>query len=56
MIAYSEVSAFTETPGHGNRAGVVLDATHLSRQDMQALAEMIGAPETVFITDRKSTR
>lgn len=52
MIAYSEVSAFTETPGHGNRAGVVLDATLLSRQDMQALAELLGAPETVFITRR----
>ncbi|MDK2011215.1 MULTISPECIES: PhzF family phenazine biosynthesis isomerase [unclassified Deinococcus] len=55
MIAYSEVSAFTETPGHGNRAGVVLDAAHLSRQDMQALAELLGAPETVFITRREGT-
>ena len=25
MIAYSEVSAFTETPRHGNRAGVLLE-------------------------------
>ncbi|MBZ9711955.1 MULTISPECIES: PhzF family phenazine biosynthesis isomerase [Deinococcus] len=53
MIAYSEVSAFTDTPGHGNRAGVVLEGQTLSRQDMQALAALIGAPETVFITRRE---
>ncbi|UBV43778.1 PhzF family phenazine biosynthesis protein [Deinococcus taeanensis] len=53
MIAFSEVSAFTDTPGHGNRAGVVLDAARLSRQDMQALATHLGAPETVFITRRE---
>lgn len=50
MIAYSEVSAFTDTPGHGNRAGVVLDASGLSDQDMQALAAFLDAPETVFVT------
>lgn len=49
MIAYCEVSAFTDTPGHGNRAGVVLHAAHLTRQDMQSLAAMLDAPETVFV-------
>ncbi|MBZ9751108.1 PhzF family phenazine biosynthesis protein [Deinococcus sp. HMF7604] len=53
MIAYSEVSAFTETPGHGNRAGVVLRAGELSRTDMQALAAQIGAPETVYVMRRE---
>lgn len=52
MIAYSEVSAFTLTPGQGNRAGVVLDAGHLSEAQMQALAEFLDAPETVFVTRR----
>ena len=52
MIAYSEVSAFTETPGQGNQAGVVLDAASLSDAEMQALAAFVGAPETVFVTRR----
>lgn len=50
MIAYCEVSAFTDTPGHGNRAGVVLDAGGLSEAEMQALAAFLDAPETVFVT------
>ncbi|MEF2277550.1 PhzF family phenazine biosynthesis isomerase [Deinococcus sp. YIM 134068] len=50
MIAYSEVSAFTDTPGQGNRAGVVLDAGGLSEREMQALAAFLEAPETVFVT------
>lgn len=50
MIAYSEVSAFTDTPGHGNQAGVVLDATSLTDSEMQALAAFVGVPETVFVT------
>ena len=50
MIAYCEVSAFTDTPGHGNRAGVVLDAGHLTRQDMQALAAMLEQPRGDRIT------
>ncbi|AIZ44352.1 isomerase [Deinococcus radiopugnans] len=50
MIAYSEVSAFTRTPGQGNRAGVVLDATGLSEAEMRELAAFLGAPETVFVT------
>ncbi|ACO46042.1 PhzF family phenazine biosynthesis isomerase [Deinococcus deserti] len=50
MIAYSEVCAFTNTPGMGNRAGVVLDASDLSEQEMQQLAAFVGTPETVFAT------
>lgn len=50
MIAYSEVSAFTDTPGHGNQAGVVLDAAQLGDGEMQALAAFVGVPETVFVT------
>ncbi|MPY65767.1 PhzF family phenazine biosynthesis protein [Deinococcus sp. SDU3-2] len=50
MIAYCEVSAFTDTPGSGNRAGVVLDADGLSEEQMQALAAFLGVPETVFVT------
>ena len=49
MIAYSEVSAFTRTPGQGNRAGVVLDAAGLSEAEMRELAAFLGAPETVFV-------
>ena len=51
MIGYSEVYAFTDTPGFGNRAGVVLDARTLSDRQMQALARHLDAPETVFVTD-----
>lgn len=50
MIAYCEVSAFTDTPGQGNRAGVVLEAGGLSEAEMQALAAFLDAPETVFVT------
>jgi PhzF family phenazine biosynthesis protein len=50
MIAYCEVSAFTGTPGQGNRAGVVLEAGRLSEAEMQALAAFLDAPETVFVT------
>ncbi|WP_291423119.1 PhzF family phenazine biosynthesis protein [Deinococcus sp.] len=50
MIAYSEVSAFTGTPGQGNRAGVVLGAGELSEEQMQKLAAFLEAPETVFVT------
>ena len=41
MIAYCEVSAFTDTPGQGNRAGVVLEAGGLSEAEMQALAAFV---------------
>ena len=49
-MRYSEVSAFTTTPGQGNRAGVVLEASGLSGRQMQELAAFLDAPETVFVT------
>ena len=48
MATYSEVFAFTDRAGWGNRAGVVLDRS-LSAARMQSLAAFIGAPETVFV-------
>lgn len=42
------VDAFTETPGTGNRAGVVLDAENLTAAQMQAIAREAGVSETAF--------
>ncbi|MFC5700367.1 PhzF family phenazine biosynthesis protein [Cohnella faecalis] len=41
--------AFSMYPNQGNPAGVVLDADHLSEQDMQRIAFDIGFNETVFV-------
>ena len=49
MIGYAQVSAFTETPGHGNQAGVVLDAGDLRGEEMLAFARRLGMPETAFV-------
>jgi len=43
------VDAFTETPGKGNRAGVVLDATGLTADEMQAIAKLVNVSETAFM-------
>ncbi|WP_283816481.1 PhzF family phenazine biosynthesis isomerase [Pseudodesulfovibrio sediminis] len=43
------VDAFTSTPGKGNRAGVVLDATGLSESEMQAVAHTVDVSETAFM-------
>ncbi|MFF5437605.1 PhzF family phenazine biosynthesis isomerase [Streptomyces achromogenes] len=43
-------SAFTRTPGGGNPAGVVLDATGLDAAAMLAVAAEVGYSETVFVT------
>lgn len=51
MIAYCQVSAFTQTPGHGNQAGVVLAAQTLTDTEMQGFAARLGVPETVFVLD-----
>lgn len=40
---------FTETPGHGNPAGVVLQADHLTHQQMQSIAHVAGFTETTFV-------
>ena len=41
--------AFTTTPGKGNRAGVVLDASGLVEAEMQAVATLVGVSETAFM-------
>ena len=43
------VDAFTQTPGTGNRAGVVLDAAGLDAEAMQRIATAVGASETAFL-------
>ena len=46
-VLYYDV--FTETPGHGNPAGVVLQADHLTHQQMQSIAHIMGLTETTFV-------
>lgn len=43
-------AAFTDHPGGGNPAGVVLDAGGLSAQQMLATARAVGYSETAFLT------
>lgn len=43
-------AAFTDTPGGGNPAGVVLDASGLGDAEMQAIAAEVGYSETAFVT------
>lgn len=43
------VDAFTDIPDTGNRAGVVMDASDLSAQEMQDIAKYTGYSETAFI-------
>lgn len=43
------VDAFTTTPGKGNRAGVVLDATGLTADEMQLVAAEVNVSETAFM-------
>lgn len=43
------VDAFTTSPGKGNRAGVVLDASGLSAEEMQAVAAEVNVSETAFM-------
>jgi PhzF family phenazine biosynthesis protein len=44
------VSAFSEKPTGGNRAGVVLDASDLTDAQMQSVAREVGYSETAFVT------
>lgn len=48
MTDLALVDAFTRTPGHGNRAAVVLDASGLTTEEMAAIAAAAPAPETAF--------
>jgi PhzF family phenazine biosynthesis protein len=45
-------TAFADTPGGGNPAGIVLDASHLGDAAMQRIAAEIGFAETAFITEQ----
>ena len=42
-------AAFTDDPQRGNPAGVVLDATGLSAEEMQGIAAEVGYSETAFV-------
>jgi PhzF family phenazine biosynthesis protein len=44
------LAAFTDVPEGGNPAGVVLDATTLDDEAMQAMAAGVGYSETAFLT------
>ncbi len=49
MIAKLQfVDAFTDTLGQGNRAGVVIDASELTAEEMQSIAAESGVSETAF--------
>ena len=43
------LDAFSDKPGMGNPAGVVVDAAHLDDEAMQRIAKAVGFNETVFI-------
>jgi PhzF family phenazine biosynthesis protein len=49
------VDAFTTTPGAGNRAGVVLDASVLEESQMRAIARAVAASETAFVVSSPGT-
>lgn len=44
------LDVFADAPGHGNGAGVVVDAAGLDTEAMQALAARVGLSETAFLT------
>jgi len=48
------VDAFTDRPFAGNPAGVVLDASELTENDMQKIAREINLSETAFIVRKKT--
>jgi PhzF family phenazine biosynthesis protein len=45
-------TAFTDTPGGGNPAGVVLDAREYTAEDMQRVAAELGYSESAFLLPR----
>jgi PhzF family phenazine biosynthesis protein len=52
MTDVLRLSAFTDTPEGGNPAGVVLDASALSDEEMLAIAADVGYSETAFLVAR----
>ncbi|MBI5464633.1 MAG: PhzF family phenazine biosynthesis protein [Ignavibacteriales bacterium] len=46
---FKQVDAFTSKPFGGNYAGVVLDASGMTEQQMQSVAAEMNLPETAFI-------
>lgn len=53
MTTIYVVDAFTTQPNTGNRAGVVLEADHLTTQEMQDIAAFAGYSETAFVLSPK---
>lgn len=49
MIKVLHYDAFTDTPGMGNPAGIVLNADNLSEEQMQSVAAAAGYNETAFV-------
>ncbi|PJJ57825.1 PhzF family phenazine biosynthesis protein [Mumia flava] len=52
MTEILRYAAFTDDPSGGNPAGVVLDATGLSADEMLAVAAEVGYSETAFLVPR----
>src|SRR5919107_3915132 len=50
MTEVLRLAAFTDRPDGGNPAGVVLDASALSEEEMQRIAADVGYSETAFVT------
>jgi PhzF family phenazine biosynthesis protein len=48
-VTVSIVDAFTRTAGHGNRAGVVVEASGLDDSAMRSVAQAVAASETAFV-------
>ncbi|HTR80671.1 MAG TPA: PhzF family phenazine biosynthesis isomerase, partial [Bacteroidota bacterium] len=53
-VAVKHVDAFTTTAFTGNPAAVVLEAEHLSEEQMQRIAREMNLPETAFVLPASS--
>lgn len=56
MTKILRLAAFSDDPTGGNPAGVVLDATGLTDERMQAIATEVGYSETAFVVSRDTSR
>lgn len=56
MTEILRYAAFTSDPSGGNPAGVVLDASDLSEEEMQSIAREVGFSETAFVTGEPEFR